>query len=80
IALCTRTPQLNLFSGIRKNAAFLVIMHMVALIQLVIIYFGGDVFRCVPLKAGDLLFCALFALTVIPADTIRKAVTALLRK
>ncbi|MBQ8187324.1 MAG: calcium-translocating P-type ATPase, PMCA-type [Clostridia bacterium] len=80
IALCTRTPQLNLFSGIRKNAAFLVIMPMVALIQLVIIYFGGDVFRCVPLKAGDLLYCALFALTVIPADTIRKAVTALLRK
>ncbi len=80
IALCTRTPRLNPFSNIGKNAAFLIIMPMVALIQLVIIYFGGDVFRCVPLEVRDLGICALFALTVIPADTIRKAVISLGRK
>ena len=80
IALCTRTPRLNPFSNIGKNATFLIIMPMVALIQLVIIYFGGDVFRCVPLEVKDLGICALFALTVIPADTIRKAVISLGRK
>lgn len=79
IALCTRTPRLNPLANIRKNAAFLVIMPMVALIQLVIIYFGGEVFRCVPLSAGDLGICALFALTVIPADTIRKAAVSFMK-
>ncbi|MBQ2725026.1 MAG: calcium-translocating P-type ATPase, PMCA-type [Clostridia bacterium] len=80
IALCTRTPRLNPFSNIGRNTAFLVIMPAVALIQLIIIYFGGDVFRCIPLEADDLAVCAVFALTVIPADTIRKAVVRLLRK
>ena len=72
IALCTRTPSLNLFSNIRKNKAFLVIMPAVAAIQLLIIYFGGEVFRCVPITAKDLLYCALIAFTVVLADTVRK--------
>ena len=80
IALCTRTSRLNPLSNIRKNAAFLVIMPMVALIQLIIIYFGGEVFRCVPLAVEDLGITALFALTVLPADTIRKAAVVLLGK
>jgi len=80
IALCTRTPQLNPLANIRKNAAFVIIMPMVALIQLIIIYFGGEVFRCVPLETGDLGICAMFALTVIPADTIRKAAFSLAQK
>jgi len=80
IALCTRTPRLNPLANIRRNTAFLIIMPMVALIQLVIIYFGGEVFRCVPLELKDLGLCALFALTVIPADTIRKAAIRLLSK
>ncbi len=79
IALCTRTPHLNLLANIRQNTAFLIIIPMVALIQLVIIYFGGDVFRCVPLDTNDLGICAAFALTVIPADTIRKALVSLIR-
>lgn len=80
IALCTRTPHLNLLSNIRQNTAFLIIIPMVALIQMIIIYFGGDVFRCVPLEVPDLGICALFALTVIPADTIRKALFDIFRK
>ena len=74
IAMCTRTGRIHLFAGICRNAAFLVIMPLVAAIQLLIIYFGGDVFRCVPLDGQELLLCALFAFTVIPVDTIRKCV------
>lgn len=72
IAMCTRTPRINLFANISKNRAFLVIMPAVAVMQLVIIYFGGDIFRCVPLCSHELLLCAILAFTVIPADTIRK--------
>lgn len=80
IAMCTRTPRINLFANIRKNRAFLVIMPAVGLMQLVIIYFGGEVFRCVPLSGHELLLCGLFAVTVIPADTIRKGVMGLIRE
>ncbi len=80
IALCTRTERIRLFAGIRKNKAFLVIMPAVAAIQLIIVYFGGKIFRCVPLSGRELLLCAVFAATVIPADTIRKATDAIIRE
>ena len=67
-----RTESINLFSNISGNKPFIFIMTLVAAVQLLIIYFGGDVFRCTPLSARDLLLCALIALTVIPADFIRK--------
>lgn len=68
-----RTPQRNLLSHIAGNKPFILIMTAVAVIQLMIIYFGGDIFRCVPLHLNDLLFAALLAATVIPADLIRKS-------
>ena len=80
IAVCTRTARINPLSHITKNRAFIIIMPAVAVIQLLIIYFGGEIFRCVPLKAEHLLYCALFSLAVIPADTIRKCVIAIRRE
>ncbi|MBE6625566.1 MAG: calcium-translocating P-type ATPase, PMCA-type [Ruminococcaceae bacterium] len=80
IAMCTRTARINIFANILKNKAFIIIMPAVAAIQLLIIYFGGEVFRCVPLDGHELLICSLFAMTVIPADTIRKSVFALIRR
>ena len=80
IALCTRTERINPLANIRKNAAFMLIMPVVAAVQLLIIYFGGEVFRCVPLDSHELLMCAIFAFTVIPADTIRKCVCKIANK
>lgn len=74
IAMCTRTERINLFANIAKNRAFLIIMPAVAVMQLVIIYFGGEVFRCVPLNRHELLICGIFAAAIIPADTIRKGI------
>ena len=69
-----RTDQINILSHIAGNKPFIFIMTLVAAVQLLIIYFGGEVFRCTPLSPVHLLYCALFALTVIPADMIRKAI------
>jgi len=77
IALCTRTPRLNLLANMNKNRPFLFIMTAVAAIQLLIVYFGGDIFRCVPLPPNDLLKCAILAFMIIPADTIRKSILRL---
>lgn len=78
IAMCTRTERINLFANIGKNGAFMIIMPLVAAIQLLMIYFGGEVFRCVPLDGHALVLCAVFAFTVIPFDTIRKCVYKLI--
>ena len=80
IAMCTRTARINILANITRNKAFAVIMPAVAAIQLLIIYFGGEVFRCVPLDGHELFLCFLFAMTVIPADTIRKSVFAIIRR
>jgi len=79
IAMCTRTERINLFANIGKNRAFLLIMPAVAVMQLVIIYFGGEVFRCVPLTGYELLICGIFAAAIIPADTIRKGVIGIVK-
>lgn len=80
IAMCTRTPRINILANITKNRAFLIIMPAVAIMQLIIIYFGGEIFRCIPLTAHELLLCVFFAITVIPADTIRKAIRGIIRE
>ncbi len=68
-----RTESANIFSCIAGNKPFVFIMTLVATIQLLIIYFGGEVFRCTPLRPVHLFYSALIAFTVIPADMIRKA-------
>lgn len=69
-----RTPRINLLSHLNKNKAFVIIMTAVAIIQLAIIYFGGQVFRCIPLEKDALIISAAFALTVLPADILRKII------
>ncbi len=79
IAFTTRTSHLSIFANLSKNRAFILIMPTVAAIQLLIIYFGGETFRCTPLDMDDLLICAALSLSVIPADLIRKSVRELLK-
>ena len=67
-----RTSRLKLLANIGKNQRFITVMLFVVMIQLIIIYFGGAVFRTVPLSLPDLFFVILMAVTVIPVDLIRK--------
>lgn len=68
----SRTPKLFCFKEIGKNKPFIGIMLSVTAIQLMLVYFGGDVFRCTPLYFSDLVKTALFALTVIPVGSLIK--------
>jgi len=71
-AFTVRTPRINLFAHLSANRSFLLIMPSVAVIQLLILYFGGSVFRTVPLAPETLLWCWLLSLTVLPVDAFRK--------
>ncbi len=67
-----RTSRLKLLANIGKNKRFITVMLFVVMIQLIIIYFGGSVFRTVPLSMSELFFVILMAVTVLPVDLIRK--------
>lgn len=71
-AFNARTHRLNLLAHIAKNPLFVCIMAAVTVVQLALIYWGGALFRTTPLALVELAAAAILALSVIPADIIRK--------
>ena len=65
-----RSERVWLFSDIRKNKPFIFIMLIIAIIQILMIYFGGALFRATPLHMGELISVVLLAFTIIPFDII----------
>ena len=63
---------MNLIENLSSNKAFIVIMGLVTIIQILILYFGGPVFRTIKLDINDLIIIIILAFTVIPTDMIRK--------
>ena len=72
-----RSERLWLFSGIGKNRAFSLIMLLITAVQIAMIYFGGDMFRSVPLTLRELSLAFSLAATVIPFDILRRIVSRL---
>ncbi len=67
-----RCERMWLLSNIEKNKAFVFIMCLISVIQIFIIYFGGDAFRSSPLLPRELLTVALMAASVVPFEVIRR--------
>ena len=67
-----RTSRINIFANILKNKIFLSIIIFIALVQICMIYFGGEVFRTTGLTFFELQIMILIAFTVIPVDWLRK--------
>ena len=76
----TRSERLTLLSNIGKNKPFIIIMCAIASIQVLMVYFGGEIFRCTPLSFRELLTVALLASSVIPFDGLRRIFKKLSRK
>jgi len=68
-----RTHRMNLLDYLAANKPFIVIMEIVTVIQTIIIYYGGTVFRTVKLDFNHLILVALISFTVIPVDLLRKS-------
>ena len=67
-----RTCRLNLVADILKNKVFLIVIAFVLVVQLVLIYFGGELFRTAGLTLQELEIMILLSSTVIPVDWLRK--------
>jgi len=72
-SLNARTHRLNLLSHILRNKAFVVIMGLVSIIQIILLYFGGSVFRSYGLTFDELKVILSLSFTVIPFDLMRKS-------
>jgi magnesium-transporting ATPase (P-type) len=71
-SLNARTTRLNLLSYIQKNKLFVIIMSAVAVLQVLLIYHGGAVFRATGLSFRELALVIALASTVIACDLGRK--------
>ena len=71
-AFNARTYRLNLLSNIRKNKVFMLIMFFIILIQVLMIYYGGSLFRTAGLTINEFIITIFLSFTVIPIDNIRK--------
>ena len=67
-----RTHRLNLFAHLYKNKPFIAIISFIVLVQILLIYYGGNLFRTVGLNFKEFQFMILLAFSVIPVDWFRK--------
>ena len=72
ICFTARSEDRGLFTGLRANKAFIIIMLVIVLVQVLMLYFGGATFRCVPLAPRELFIVILLSLTVLPVDWFRR--------
>ena len=75
-----RTHRLKITSDIFKNKVFLFIILFVAFVQLIIVYYGGTLFRTVSINCKQLTVVILISFSIIPVDLIRKYILKLLHQ
>lgn len=77
-AFNARTHRINLLANLRKNKSFILVMLFVSAVQLLLIFFGGTMFRTHALTFPAIREILLLAFTVIPFDLVRKILERLL--
>ena len=67
-----RTSRINIFSNILYNKVFVLIMIIVLIIQLIMIYYGGSLFRTTALNIKELFVMIFISSLIIPFSTLLK--------
>ena len=67
-----RTHRLNLLANLYKNKAFIIVISFIVIVQILLIYFGGNLFRTFGLSFFELQVMIILSATVIPVDFLRK--------
>ena len=69
-----RSYRINTFANLLKNRVFIFIILFVAIVQIILIYYGGDIFRTTGLTIYEFEIMLFLAFTVIPFDFVRKII------
>lgn len=69
-----RTTRLNLIGDLLKNKPFILVILFIILVQVILIYFGHNIFRTADLSIYEFLITIIISLTVIPFDMFRKLI------
>ena len=67
-----RTYRLNILANILKNKVFVGVISFVFIMQIYLIYNGGELFRTSGLSIREFIIMFMFSLLVIPVDFVRK--------
>ena len=73
-ALNARSERINIFANIKKNKVFIFIFMLISIVQLYLIYFGGNLFRSYGLNIKELLLVFILSILIIPIDILRKLI------
>jgi magnesium-transporting ATPase (P-type) len=73
-AFNARTEQINLFDHLLDNKGFLKVITLIVVIQIVLVYVGGEVFDCYGLTPTELVLVIIPSLSIIPVDILRKLI------
>ena len=65
-----RCERMWILSNISKNRPFIIIMLLISVIQILMIFFGGTLFRTTPITPAEIGKVVLLAFTLIPFDGI----------
>ena len=79
-AICARSERFFVFSGITKNKAFIFIMFVIFVVQMIMVYFGGEVFRTTPLSPAILLYISSISFLLLPFDFLFRCLKKFIRK
>lgn len=71
-SLSARTYRLNILGNITKNKVFITIILFITIVQMILLYYGGNLFRTHGLNLKEFLYMFMLSLTVLPIDFIRK--------
>ena len=77
-ALSARTNRLNIIANIKKNKVFITIIGFITIVQIFIIYKGGDLFRTHGLNMKEFIIMFILSISVLPVDFIRKIIIKML--
>lgn len=79
-AFNARTHRINIFSNLKENKVFIIIIIFIILVQLGIIYLGINIFDTTSLTLRELLLVLILSFTILPFDFLRKISSKNLKK
>lgn len=69
-----RTKRINIFSNLRENKVFILIIIFIIFVQLFIIYSNVNIFDTAKLTLSELLLVIIISSLIIPFDFLRKII------